>query len=488
MNVETSSKQSSNSEGQIKSDEQFNNQITKPENINHTDKYTQPEQIQQPKQEQQPPQQPKQTAHSSSTMPIKIAAVIIILAIIAYAVYYFFNSISAPSSPVIEMLSMHKPINFANLTNTMFTYANSMNKLNVSYNSSFTIVSSSAFLGNETMTIPMNIKYKKYYNTSRIEIYLKSIPMMGDVSIVEITNKSLHYSCLNNSLSIFSGYTGFVCQNSSTLNKISPSLMPVINENLMKTNFNIIVEGTNVTSYKGQSCYLMKGNGVIKIPANFTFNNTSLSSSSYTNLLYNISSCISSQYGLPLNLTMTIMNTNKTYNTLNKILLKFEEINLNTNTNSNITILPGPIQNTTLNTSNIITILPGPIQSSNTTAVMPNTTNTIISTTPPSNKFYVIYNGNTYSKMGINVNWALFNGGGGSCTYSGSSVSPSSILIHYPGFVNGGKAPEADITPAYASYSRNGTMIGGQAIDDASDYNYIFCYWFKVTDPDNNYT
>jgi hypothetical protein len=103
-------------------------------------------------------------------------------------------------------------------------------------------------------------------------------------------------------------------------------------------------------------------------------------------------------------------------------------------------------------------------------------------TTLPSNELYIIYNGNIYSEMGINVNWIYF---GNSCKYHGSAVNPSSILIHYPGFVNGGSAPEANIIPNYADYSTNGTMIGGQASDGYYyGYLYNFCYWFKVNDPD----
>ena len=99
-------------------------------------------------------------------------------------------------------------------------------------------------------------------------------------------------------------------------------------------------------------------------------------------------------------------------------------------------------------------------------------------TLPSSTTFYVIYKGQYFSKMGINVNWAVFNN---FCSHSGPAIATSSILIHYP--KNQYSNTEQVVHPydANKQQSSPGTWIGGIAY---LSNGYTFCYNFNSVNPD----
>ncbi|MCL4373959.1 MAG: hypothetical protein M1360_04825 [Candidatus Marsarchaeota archaeon] len=296
--------------------------------------------------------QVSQARLSPSGTAIKAIAAIVVLALISYLAYYIIHGASSSSSnPVIAMLAAHKPVNFLSAANTMFNYVNKTKQLNVSYNGSASLVMSSALTGSVTLSMPVQIVYEKYYNISRISASLKGVPLVGNLSFVEIANRSVRYSCTNtSSLSLLAGASGFKCTKSTqnaSVASISTASITSINTTYIEKELNITIEGVKEASYNKQSCYLMEGAGKVSLPSNFTsaYSLVPLSSGP-DNFTYNISSCVSLQYGLPLNISISIASTNKTSPT--KIAISLNEVSLNTNTNPSIATLPGPIVNTSL--------------------------------------------------------------------------------------------------------------------------------------------
>ncbi len=287
------------------------------------------------------PQQAPQIKLSPSGIAFKAISAIIVLALVSYLAYYFIHSASASSNPVIAMLSTHKPVSLVSVANTMLNYVNKTKQLNVSYNGIVTLVISTTFTGNMTVSMPIKFSYQKYYNISRMSASLKDIPFAGNMSFVSITNKSVHYSCSNmSSMSLITGKSGFVC--TKNVSSSTASVVPT-NISAIEKKLNLNVEGVKQASYNGQPCYIMTGKGVANIPSNLTTQSSLLPAAAPTNFTYNITSCVSLQYGIPLNLSMSIGSTNKT--SPMKVSIALNEVGLNTNTGASIGALPGPIEN-----------------------------------------------------------------------------------------------------------------------------------------------
>ncbi|MGC8688264.1 MAG: hypothetical protein ACP5RQ_02595, partial [Candidatus Micrarchaeia archaeon] len=334
-------------------------------------------------------QQSRQNKNTPSSILIKVVAVVIMFAIIVYAVYYFFNYGGFPSSnsnnSVTSILATHKPAKIINLANVIINYTNNTKQLNVSYNGSITLISTSTLTGSMSINIPMKIEYEKYYNLSRTMLNLNNVPLLENLSFVEISNKSEQYSCANSSSSFaLTGSNGFKCQN-ITSNKTLSELP--ININLKEVNFDII-ESFNKTSYKGQPCYVINGNGIINIPANLTSKYTLAKNSTLQRLNYSINGCMSTQFGLPLNLSMALST-----NTM-KILITLAETNFNANTNPTIAKLPGPIEN--------VSSMVNAIQTSSTPITAP-------ASTSPQNIFMLYTSVAPFQQM-INITESDFSG------------------------------------------------------------------------------
>ncbi|MGC8649242.1 MAG: hypothetical protein ACP5UN_03445, partial [Candidatus Micrarchaeia archaeon] len=274
---------------------------------------------------------------SNSTKLIKEVSIVIILIVVIIAAFYFIYSsgLLELNNPVVGTLAMHKPINLTTLTSILANFVNKTKQLNISYNGTLTLSSVSQITGNIKTSIPMKIEYEKYYNLSRTTLNFNDVPMLENMSLVEISNKSKQYLCIKSSSS-FTGNSGFQCQSAASNQTLSASLINMI---LKKTNLNITVNGVNEASYQGLSCYIIKGNGVIKIPYNLTSEFSISQSITQQKLNYSINGCVSTQFGLPLNLSVAL-STNAT-----KILITLEVTNLNYNTNPTIAKLPGPIEN-----------------------------------------------------------------------------------------------------------------------------------------------
>ncbi|MGC8652083.1 MAG: hypothetical protein ACP5UH_02425 [Candidatus Micrarchaeia archaeon] len=284
----------------------------------------------------------------------KAIVAVIIIALMAYAAYYLISpqhasSVSSSSNRVIAMLATHKPVSAFAVANAMSGLMNASQKLNVSYTGSVGISTRSALLGNFSESMPLSMSYQKYYNISRVTVSLSGVPVLGNISVVEILNKTVRYTCtkmpalgiLSNSSS-----TGFQCEKNASSSSPSAINLSVSNLTALSDKLNITVVGVKELSYNKQQCYLMEGHGKVNIPQSISSSASPIAltpvsgSAAFT---YNITSCVSLQYGLPLNFSLEMAGGNTTSPV--KVSLAFNEVSIGTNTNAQISALPGPIEN-----------------------------------------------------------------------------------------------------------------------------------------------
>jgi hypothetical protein len=367
--------------------------------------------------------------NKQNSIPLsKVGLAFVIVAILVAAYYLFSHSSPSYNNPVISVLATHKPVSFVSFANTMLNYVNSTKQLNVSYNGTAILSFSSSFTGGITMSIPIEFSYQKYYSISRFSASLSDIPMLGNASFVIITNKSGSYFCTNSSSSYFNtGKSGFTCMKSALSQ--GSSIFPT-NLNNIKNNLEFNVEGYKQASYNGQPCYIMVGKGI----ANISSSNQSfmMQTPMPQEFAYNITSCISLQYGIPLNFSMSIASTNKT--SPGKFVITINERAINTNTNPSIASLPGPIENITqissgfgIGNSTIGTISTNESITTSGFNTSTITTPTIGTTslTPPCNSI----NLSTNLMSQIIIQNCTWNGGGINITIGGGNSGWASVKI-----------------------------------------------------------
>jgi len=283
----------------------------------------------------------------NSSLFVKAIAGIIILLLVAFLAYSLIKPAgSTASNPVIALLSTNKPVSLYAVANAIMSTLNNTKQINVSYTGSIQLAMKESLTGNLTETMPISAAYEKYGNILRESASISSVPILGNVNFVEISNKSVHYSCIDMSvLNMLTGNSssGFKCEKNTS----AQSSTGILNSSVSSfTNeLNMTVKGVKELSYNNEQCYLMQGSGRASMSENALQSSSLLTSiSSPANFTYNITSCISMQYGIPLNLTATIIAGNSTSPT--KVVVVLKAIGINTNVNANIASLPGPIVNT----------------------------------------------------------------------------------------------------------------------------------------------
>ncbi|MFP3278003.1 MAG: hypothetical protein RXO43_00345 [Candidatus Micrarchaeota archaeon] len=279
---------------------------------------------------------------SNNGMLIKAIAALIIIVIVAYLAYSFTKP--AYSNPVIALLSTGKPVSMVAVVNAMINTVNATNKLNVSYTGTVELHINSFLTGSLSTSAPIEFSYEKYYNISRISFGISDVPLVGNMSSVIIKNGSTLYTCSKTSFSgLLMGTSNYTCTKNlnTTISQIqTPGISNITNTT---KELNITVHGVKEISNNKITCYLMQGSGKLNIPLNNTNSNAFVGviKSKGANFTYNLTSCVSTQYGIPINVSGSIAEINSSIQF--KILLSMNATYINNNTNPEIASLPGPI-------------------------------------------------------------------------------------------------------------------------------------------------
>ncbi len=221
-------------------------------------------------------------------------------------------------------------------------------QFNISYSGMANIRVKGGELGDLQFQIPLRINYEKYGNNSRFYINATGIPLIGNISAYYIgLANGTSYSCSALGGQFFSNMSSnasgrITCQASHSIgsNQYPSLLQSVQGQQGVRGTVKVIRSAV----YNGQECLLtsIHGNGSI---ANSTAS-------------YNITTCLSGQYYVPLNLTATASTANQSGYAVS---LSLDELSIGIPvTQSEVTSLPGPVANLTealvVTTANATTI------------------------------------------------------------------------------------------------------------------------------------
>ncbi len=220
-------------------------------------------------------------------------------------------------------------------------------QFNVSYTGSLNAKVNTSSLGNLQFTVPLALTFEKLGNSTRVGFNATGIPIIGSIKGVEIAlSNGTAYSCTATSFSLL-GHSN-TSANASAMHctaqpvaGVSTSYAQVQTaENSLSNNAigNATVKVLGNASYKGQGCELVLIYGSINSTAS-SFNQQATGN-------YNVTTCLSDQYNIPLNLTMTAsgMAQGSGYSAT----LQMNEVSIgNPVTLSGLSSLPAPLSNTT---------------------------------------------------------------------------------------------------------------------------------------------
>ncbi len=244
-------------------------------------------------------------------------------------------SVSPSESSAYTTLSSKKNIGFESLLNYV-TDTNSTNSTPIMIDYKGTASGTYSVL---SLDFPINLEYANVNNNWRLKLNATSIPLFGNITAYSIYKNGTLYSCSQNTVYNDSGRsvsTQCRIEKNNSISGISVSSL---------SNYNIKINKISESSYNGIPCLFVSGNADnITTPES---SNSTVPSNYNANI--NVSTCIYTQYRLPLNLSINMTAINKT-NSNQKITLnlKLNEVSIVNNVNQTyVDTLPGPIVNST---------------------------------------------------------------------------------------------------------------------------------------------
>ena len=303
----------------------------------------------------QSPPQPQATPASTTQMPLPdtkpedtkpkgnfqlTAAIALLVIIVVLVVVYLFYS-GGNSNSLLSELSSNKTA--AGVIAIASHKVSTANHFNVSYQGVANLGISDLVL-----KIPIMLSYQKYYNNSRFYLDASGIPLIGNVTstYINLANGTAYSCSLETSYNISSSagtssHRAVSCTPSQSGNGITSlisSYSSQVNSNSLSSNATVQILGSR--QYKGQGCVFVISKGSYSKTGNATS--------------YNVSMCLSNQYNVPLNLTLTGSSSSAIGNTIISLSLNETSIGVPL-TQAEVTSLPGPIvapQSTSINSSN----------------------------------------------------------------------------------------------------------------------------------------
>lgn len=264
---------------------------------------------------------------------VKGILVALVVIVILVAVYFAFSSgfpggVNLPNNATLSSILANGSTNYlilAQLTDRDFY--NNTNTLRVSYSGSDVY---SGSLGGGNNTDIYNYTYQKYYRneslTARKLITNGSIPIKSNFMFIALNGSNSTYSSRFLCEGTNSSNVTYSCNSTSSR---APDVMYYLFEISTKPGINVSMIGQR--NYDGMPCTLLKGVG--SLPNSHPKENITFTT------------CISSKYSIPLNITESAVTLNDTIDTglpsnIINYSIKLRETSISTNvTNSTITRL-----------------------------------------------------------------------------------------------------------------------------------------------------
>jgi hypothetical protein len=270
---------------------------------------------------------------------LAIVTLVIVIALCAYAWFALSRYLHVGGIQIHKILSANRTGTVSQVMGNM-TEGFNTSQFEVAYSGNAIVTLEGIQLG-----LPVNASMARYYNDSRAEIRIQNIPILGNLTIVQIKNGNSYYSCLG---SINSSLRGYQCSVQPESNSIFYILGLASNDSaaggLGSTQMHF---GTvNQSSYSGMPCTNM--DGYFSFTNSSRLGNLNLSSEAVQSpQAGNVSflSCVSDQDRIPLTIYLYVLA--KSGNTATSAGLQLGETSFSRTASGNITELPGPIMNQT---------------------------------------------------------------------------------------------------------------------------------------------
>jgi hypothetical protein len=272
----------------------------------------------------------------SSITGLIVIAVLLVLAVVIAAVLLARNNNSGNPS-LAQSLSSPVNQNIPAFVSAISNNIQSINEINVVYSGLLLFSSNGGLLGNVQLSIPLRVTYQKLDGDSRMYVNASGVPLLGNITTTTIRlANGTSYSCSASSskLSRLANKTGVMCyiKNSGNLS-IASLNESALERDLGGSNSTVVALGRY--EYRGQACELFRlaGNSTTTTTANSV-------KTEGQPLRFNITTCISNQYSVPLNITAVLSSQNSGIGATFSI----NETSIGMPvTDAEITALPGPV-------------------------------------------------------------------------------------------------------------------------------------------------
>ncbi len=281
---------------------------------------------------------------------IRVLAIIFIV-VFAIALYAFLNSNSLPNAAtttVIAQQGQGAPANALYLDKVIDSGVSNISQESFGVNYTGYVTIGQPSVTNSSNRFPVSITYVRYFNASRLAISADNAILFSNLSIVYVRTNGSRFYCTAETLEYIAGFpvqgpSGYACSaiNSSAENSIIGSTSELYSQFGLQnasTIEDIPLTGNGTRTFNGMPCLFLSGNT--------TANNQFDLFGSGTQR-YEMATCISYQYHIPLNLTLIqgTPNDSAVYQDF-EINLSVSSINYTVN-GTGIGKLPGQLTNST---------------------------------------------------------------------------------------------------------------------------------------------
>jgi hypothetical protein len=284
------------------------------------------------------PQEMKAIEHKKGAPMMAIGIVIVLIIAIAAAVLVFSGASKGSANSLYSQLSSRNVISVSELS-TITGNLSGASKTQYEVGYSGTAV---ANVEGVQISIPLKVYAAKNGDQTRFELSVNNAPLIGNLSEVDISNGTLHYSCVKSSSSLLGSGSGsapsYQCTNET--GQISATSDPLLTMNFSDPAFNtsvIQIISVKESSYNGSSCTDLIGH---------ISSNQSGGIASTLGEVGNVTlnTCISNKDGIPLTIWASTSASGESSPGSLQGSLNLTATSYGTVAPSNITSLPGPIE------------------------------------------------------------------------------------------------------------------------------------------------
>ncbi|MDE1865105.1 MAG: hypothetical protein KGH94_00485 [Candidatus Micrarchaeota archaeon] len=272
---------------------------------------------------------------------LAIIGIIVVVALVALGTYGWLTSSKhqnqGSSTLVTEQLFTNRTVTLAGMLGNM-TEGFDTNQFQVSYTGNAT-----ADLYGLRISVPVNLSVARYYNDSRVYGVVSGIPLIGNLTILDIKNGSRYYSC---DLNVNNSVRSYECHQEDASNSLFSSYNFSNGRGHGFGEVMVHLSHLNVSSYRGMPCTNVFGRLNYSNSTELSkINTTAETGQQVSSVNMTFLSCVSNSDRIPLTLNMVVAAGNSTKTIT--VGLQLSETSFSRSSSPSIAELPGPVVNST---------------------------------------------------------------------------------------------------------------------------------------------